>query len=122
MHKFPVACNKVFKSLMGVPRDFSASALFVNLNHTINQAAFVCLSVCSPTHPRSFDGSSPNLVGVCRWTSELPLRCSFWKRSTGRRVNRSMGQMSLSRSRRHQAEATPLQNTRGVLQQKVHGV
>ena len=34
----------------------------------------VCLFVCSPTPPRSFDRSSPNLVGVCRWTSELPLR------------------------------------------------
>ena len=32
LDKFPVACNKVFKSLMGVPRDFSASALFVSLN------------------------------------------------------------------------------------------
>ena len=30
--KLSVACNKVFKSLMSVPRDFSASALFVNLN------------------------------------------------------------------------------------------
>ena len=46
----------------------------------------VCLFVCSPTPPRSFDGSSPNLVGVCRWTSELPLRGSFSKRSTGQRV------------------------------------
>ena len=45
--------------------------------------------VCSPTPPRSFDGSSPNLVGVCRWTSELPLRSSFLKRSTAQRVNRS---------------------------------
>ena len=32
LDKFSVACNKVFKSLMGVPRDFSASALFVSLN------------------------------------------------------------------------------------------
>ena len=32
LDKFPVACNKVFKSLMRVPRDFSASALFVSLN------------------------------------------------------------------------------------------
>ena len=58
-------------------------------NHTIIRAAFVCLSVCSPTPPRSFDGSSPNLQGVCRWTSELPLRGSFLKRSTGRWVNGS---------------------------------
>ena len=61
--------------------------------HTINRAAFVCLSVCSLSPPRSFDQSSPNLVGVCRWTSELPLRGSFSKRSTGRRVN---GSLSLS--------------------------
>ena len=32
LDKLSVACNKVFKSLMGVPRDFSASALLVNLN------------------------------------------------------------------------------------------
>ena len=39
--------------------------------------------VCSLSPPRSFDGSSPNLVGVCRLTSHLPLRGSFSKRSTG---------------------------------------
>ena len=50
----------------------------------------VCLSVCSLSPPRSFDRSSPNLVGVCRWTSELPLRGSFSKRSTGRGVNGSL--------------------------------
>ena len=50
----------------------------------------VCLSVCSLSPPRSFDGSSPNLVGACRWTSELPLRGSFRK---GQRVN---GSLSLS--------------------------
>ena len=32
-------------------------------------------------------------MGVCRWTSELPLRGSFSKRSTGRQVN---GSLSLS--------------------------
>ena len=58
-----------------------------------NVCLFVCLSVCSLSPPRSFDGSSPNLVGVCRWTSELPLRGSFSKRSTARRVN---GSLSLS--------------------------
>ena len=66
-------------------------------NHTIIRATFVCVFVCvfvcSPSPPRSFDGSSPNLVGVCRWTSHLPLRGSFSKRSTGRRVN---GSLSLS--------------------------
>ena len=51
------------------------------------------MCVCSLCTPRSFDGSSPNLVGVCRLTSHLPLRGSFSKRSTGRRVN---GSLSLS--------------------------
>ena len=32
LDKLPVACKKVFKSLMGVPRAFSASDLFVSLN------------------------------------------------------------------------------------------
>ena len=53
----------------------------------------VCLFVCSLYPPRSFDGSSPNLVGVCRWTFHLPLRGSFSNRSTGRWVN---GSLSLS--------------------------
>ena len=63
--------------------------------HTIIRATFVCLWVCSLSPPRSFDGSSPNLVGVhvCRFTSHLPLRGSFSKRSTGRQVN---GSLSLS--------------------------
>ena len=41
------------------------------------------LCVCSLSPPRSFDRSSPNLAGVCRLTSHLPLRGSFSKRSTG---------------------------------------
>ena len=65
--------------------------------HTIIRVAFVCLFVClfvcSLCTPRSFDGSSPNLVGVCRLTSHLPLRGSFSKRSTVSRVN---GSLSLS--------------------------
>ena len=82
-----------------------------SIYHTINRAAFVCLSVClsvcSLSPPRSFDGSSPNLVGVCRWTSELPLRGSFSKRSMGRRVN---GSLSLSTILyMHQPHATQLQ-------------
>ena len=61
----------------------------LHVNHTIIRAAFVCF--LSP--PRSFGRSSPNLVDVCRWTSHLPLRGSFSKRSTARRVN---GSLSLS--------------------------
>ena len=53
----------------------------------------MCLFVCSLCTLRSFDGSSPNLVGICRLTSHLPLRGSFSKRSTGRRLN---GSLSLS--------------------------
>ena len=37
-------------------------------HHTIIRAAFVCLCVRNQSPPRSFDGSSPNLVGVCRLT------------------------------------------------------
>ena len=53
----------------------------------------MCLFVCSVCTPRSFDGSSSNLVGVCRLTSHLPLRVFFSKRSTASRVN---GSLSLS--------------------------
>ena len=64
---------------------FGKLATKVLKHHTIIRAAFVCLFVvanvcCSLSPPRSFDGSSPNLVGVCRWTSELPLRGSFSKK------------------------------------------
>ena len=72
--------------------------------HTIIRAVFVCLSVCSPTPPRSFDGSSPNLVGVCRWTSELPLRGSFLKRSTGQRVKRHFFGADDTRLRPHRCK------------------
>ena len=50
----------------------------------------VCLCVRNQSPPRSFDGSSPNLVGVCRLTSHLPLRGSSSKRSTASRVNGSL--------------------------------
>ena len=65
---------------------------FHQVYHSINRAAFVCLSVClsvcSPTPPRSFDGSSPNWVGVCRSTSELILRGQQVNGSTGQWVKR----------------------------------
>ena len=60
-------------------------------------------SVCSLCTPRSFDGSSPNLVGVCRLTSHLPLRGSFSKRSTGRRVNGSLSLSTISYMRQPHA-------------------
>ena len=73
------------------------------VHHTIIQAAFVCLCVCSLSPPRSFDGSSPN----CRWTSHLPLRGSVSKRSTGRQVNGSLSLSTILYMR--QPHATQLQ-------------
>ena len=67
----------------------------------------VCLFVCSLPPPRSFDGSSPNLVAVCRWTSHLPLRGSFSKRSKGRRVNGSLWLSTVLYMR--QSHSMPLQ-------------
>ena len=73
----------------------------------------ICLSVCSLSPPRSFDRSSPNLVGVCRWTSELPLRGSFSKRSTARRVN---GSLSLSTILyMHQPHATRKRSSKSLI-------
>ena len=74
-------------------RKWYTACLVTSYYKSSSVCLFVCLSVCSLSPPRSFDRSSPNLVGVCRWTSELPLRGSFSKRSTARRVN---GSLSLS--------------------------
>ena len=68
---------------------------------------FVCVCVCSLSPPRSFDGSSPNLLGLCSWTSELPLRSSFPKRSMVRRVYGSLSLSTISYMR--QPHATQLQ-------------
>ena len=46
LEEFPVTDIKVFKSLMGVPTDFSASALFVSLN-VCNFATLSCKLVYS---------------------------------------------------------------------------
>ena len=68
-------------------------------HHNINRAAFVCLSVLSVCLfvPYLLRGPLTDLRQTswvyCRWTSELPLRGSFSKRSTARRVN---GSLSLS--------------------------
>ena len=59
-------------------------------SHTIIRVTFVCLWACSLSTPGSFNGSSPNLVGVCRLTSHLLLRGSFSKRSMCRWVNGSL--------------------------------
>ena len=69
-----------------VPRinTLGACVSYYEIEQRLSVCLFVCPSVCSLSPPRSFDRSSPNLVGVCRWTSELPLRGSFSKRSTGR--------------------------------------
>ena len=79
------------------------------LNHTIIRAAFVCLFV-----PLLLRGPLTDLrqtwwvyVGGPR---NCPWGVLFWK---GQRVNGSMGQTLLFRSRRHQAETT-LQKAHGV--------
>ena len=63
--------------------------MLVTLASSYYNSSSGCAFVCSPAPPRSFDGSSPNLVCVCRWTSELSLRGSFLKSSTGQQVNGS---------------------------------
>ena len=72
---------------------------------------FVGVWVCSLSPPRSFDGLPANLVGVCRWTSELPLRGSFSKKSTGRRVNGSLSLSTIDLLYRDQPHTTQLQKT-----------
>ena len=59
--------------------------------------------MCSLSPPRSFDGSSPNLVGVCRLTSHLPWRGSFSKRSTGQRVTFTFHYIIYAPASRHTA-------------------
>ena len=128
------AKEKTLSSLPWPSFEDSTKMLCSDNHHTIIRAAFVCLFVCSLCTPRSFDGSSPNLVSVCRLTSHLPLRGSFSKLSTGRRVN---GSLSLSTmlslfiyaagsrhttakkhtaydSRQHQTHATPLTKAHGI--------
>ena len=87
--------------------------------HTAAKGAF-CFAVAA-AESNSAPFAALHLNGVCRWTSQLPLRGSFSKRSTGRRVNRSNGSMGqwvtftlLYDSRRHQAHATPLQKAHSV--------
>ena len=96
----------LFNNMQAHLSSYNNNNIINNSNLTIIRAAFVCLCVFSLSPPRSFDGSSPNLVGVCRWTSHLPLG-SFLKRSTGPRVN---GSLSLSTILyRRQPHATQLQ-------------
>ena len=65
----------------------------------------VCLFVCSLSPPRSFDGSSPNLVGVCRWTSHLPLRFFFFRK--GQRVTFAFHYIIYAPASRHTLQKAP---------------
>ena len=56
--------------------------------------------MCSLSPPRSFGRSLPNLVGVCRWTSHLPLRGSFRK---GQRVTFAFHYIIYAPASRHTA-------------------
>ena len=61
------------------------------------------MCLCVPYLLRGPNGSSPNLVAVCRWTSHLPLRGSFSKRSTGRRVTFTFHYIIYAPASRHTA-------------------
>ena len=90
--------------------------------HTAAKGAFCFAGSAAESNSAPFAPLHVN--GVCRWTSQLLLRDSFSKRSTGRRVNGSMGQMGQRvtftftilyyDSRRCQAHATPLQKAHSV--------
>ena len=62
---------------------------FTALHHAIIRAAFV--SLLSPTPPRSFDGSSPNLVGVCRVDFGIALEGFFFEKVNGSMAQRVNG-------------------------------
>ena len=95
-HKYTKSTFSLFLSTL--------SSHLISYYKSSSVCLFVCLSVCSLSPPRSFDRSSPNLVGVCRWTSELPLRGSFSKRSMARRVNGSLSLFTILYM--HQPHAT----------------
>ena len=76
-------------------------------DHPIIRAAFVCVFVCFLSPLRSFGRSSPHLVGVCRWTSHLPLRGSFSKRSTGQRLTFTFHYIIYAPASRHTAAKGP---------------
>ena len=58
--------------------------------HSCKRRLLLCCC-CSRVYSAPF--AALHLNGVCRWTSQLPLRGSFSKRSTGRRINGSNGSM-----------------------------
>ena len=97
--------------------------------HTAARGAFCFAGSAAESNSAPFAALHVN--GICRWTSQLLLRGSFSKRSTGRRVNGSNGSTDhfhfhyiIYDSRRRQAHATPLQKAHGVnglTGQWVHG-
>ena len=87
--------------------------------HTAAKGTFCFATAAAESNSVPF--AALHLNGVCRWTSQLPLRGSFPKMSTGRRVNGSNGSTGhfhfdyiIYDSRRRQAHATPLQKAHGV--------
>ena len=57
--------------------------------HTAAKRAFCFAAAAAESNSAPF--AALHLNGVCRWTSQLPLRGSFSKKSTGRWVNMSNG-------------------------------
>ena len=58
--------------------------------HTAAKGAFCFAGSAAESNSAPF--ATLHLNGICRWTSQLLLRGSFSKRSTGRRVNGSTAQ------------------------------
>ena len=77
-------CYSKYSNIKAWP---STAMVEISYYNSSNVCLCVCVCVCV------FPISSEVLVGVYRWTSHLPLRGSFSKRSTGRPVN---GSLSLS--------------------------
>ena len=76
--------------------------------HTAAKGAFCFAGSAAESTSAPFAPLHVN--GVCRWTSQLLLRGSFSKRSTGHFHFHYI----IYDSRRHQAHATPLQKEHGV--------
>ena len=107
-NKIILSLQNCFLSCLDVFNEFTiSSAMAITSCTSYYNSSSVCMFVCSVSAPRSFDGSSPNLVAVCRWTSELPLRGSFSKRSTGQRVTFTFHYIIYAPASRHTAAKGP---------------
>ena len=115
--------TKKFDHISGVLKN---STGYQSRRESYYNSSRVCVCVC--LFPISSEVLWRIFAKLGGWTSELPLRGSFSKRSTGRWVNVSLSLYYICArltphrckkhtaydSRRHQAHATPLQKAHGV--------